>query len=138
MSNYRFDHIHLMSPDPIKTAEFYERMFGATRSSVGEREGRAYEVDLVLNGMPIFVARQREGATVPGEPQSGLEHFGLRTDDIEAAVAELRAKGAEIILDVTDLRGILKIAFLRGPENVRIELAQWLRKDRIPGARSPL
>ena len=28
MPNYWFDHIHLMSPDPLKTAEFYEKSFG--------------------------------------------------------------------------------------------------------------
>ena len=138
MPKYRFDHIHLMSPDPIRTAEFYEKMFGATRIFVGERDGRCYEVDLVLSGTAIFIARQREGAAPPGEPQSGLEHFGVRTEDIEAAVAELRAKGAEIIVDVTDLRGVLKIAFVRGPDNVRIEVTQWLMKDRIPELRTPL
>ena len=30
MAKFKFDHIHLMSPDPAKTAEFYQKMFGAT------------------------------------------------------------------------------------------------------------
>ncbi len=126
MPNYWFHHLHLMSPDPIRTAEFYERMFGATRGSVREMDGGRHAVNLDLNGTAIFVMSQGEGATVPGEPQSGLEHFGLRTDDITAAVAELRANGVEIIQDVTELgrSGKLKIAFLRGPENVLIELVQ--------------
>jgi len=126
MPDYSFHHLHLMSPDPIRTAEFYEKMLGATRTSVRELDGGRHAVNLDLNGTVILVASQREGATVPGEPQSGLEHFGLRTDDIKAAVAELRANGVEIIQDVTELgrSGNLKIAFVRGPENVKIELLE--------------
>ena len=98
MPNYWFHHLHLMSPDPIRTAEFYEKMIGATRVSVREIDGGRHAVILDLNGTAILVASQREGATLPGDPQSGLEHFGLRTDDIKAAVAELRASGVEIVL----------------------------------------
>ena len=29
MSKYKFDHIHVTSTDPAKTAEFYEKTFGA-------------------------------------------------------------------------------------------------------------
>ena len=29
MPKYVYDHIHLRSPDPMKTAEFYQRMFDA-------------------------------------------------------------------------------------------------------------
>ena len=126
MPNYWFHHLHLMSPDPIRTAEFYERMFGATRVSVRAMDGGRHAVNLDLNGTAILVLSQREGATVPSDPQSGLEHFGLRTDDIEAAVVELRDSGVEIVQDVTELGrgGNLKIAFLRGPENVLIELLE--------------
>ena len=126
MPDYRFHHLHLTSPDPIKTAEFYEKMFGANRVSAREMEGGRHAINLDLNGTAVLVMSQREGATVPGEPQSGLEHFGLRTDDITAAVAELRGNGVEIVQDVTELGrgGNLKIAFVRGPENVLIELLE--------------
>ena len=126
MPDYRFHHLHLTSPDPIKTAEFYEKMFGANRVSARAMEGGRHAINLDLNGTAVLVMSQREGATVPGEPQSGLEHFGLRTDDITAAVAELRANGVEIVQDVTELGrgGNIKIAFVRGPENVLIELLE--------------
>ncbi len=126
MPDYRFHHLHLTSPDPIKTAEFYEKMFGANRVSAREMEGGRHAINLDLNGTAVLVMSQREGATVPGEPQSGLEHFGLRTDDITAAVAELRGNGVEIVQDVTELGrgGNIKIAFVRGPENVLIELLE--------------
>ena len=32
MPSYTFDHIHLISPDPDKTADFYVKMFGGKKS----------------------------------------------------------------------------------------------------------
>ena len=41
MPNYWFDHVHLMSNDTVKTAEFYEKMFGAKIvSKMGEKNPR--------------------------------------------------------------------------------------------------
>ena len=124
MPGYQFHHVHLYSPDPIKTADFYEKFFGATRRRPDREvdEGSLedgppfYAVQLVLNGVGIFVRSQKEGATIPGAPVRGLEHFGLYTDDLEAAVADLTANGVEV-----EVRNPY-IAFIRGPDNVRIEL----------------
>ena len=124
MATYSFEHIHLRSPDPEATATWYERMFGAKviRSVV---QG-APRVDLDLCGATVFIAPINEAKTgaAPSAPYQGLEHIGLRVDDIEAAVAELKAKGVRFTLDPTELRPGLRIAFLRGPEDVSIELLQ--------------
>ena len=42
--------------------------------------------------------------------------------DIDAAVAELKAKGAEFTMEPTTIRPNVRIAFLRGPQNVSVEL----------------
>jgi lactoylglutathione lyase len=44
--------------------------------------------------------------------------------DIDAATAELKAKGVHFTLDPMTARPGVRIAFLRGPENVSIELIQ--------------
>jgi hypothetical protein len=42
MHDYRYDHVHLRSPDPDATARFFETMFGATSPLGGGcGEGRA-------------------------------------------------------------------------------------------------
>ncbi len=73
-------------------------------------------MQLVLNGAGIFIRSQKDGATIPSEPVRGLEHFGLYTDDMETTVADLTANGVEV-----EVRNPY-IAFVRGPDNVRIEL----------------
>ena len=82
-------------------------------------------VDVRLGGMDIFIAPAgRDAAAAPGHPHQGLDHFGLRVPDLEAAVAELKARGAVFTMEPKLLRPGLRIAFLTGPEDVSIELLQ--------------
>jgi len=81
MPKYVFDHVHLQSPDPVKTAEFYEKMFGAKRVNTAAGPGGASQmINLSLNGVTILISQTRDGA-------SGLVHFGVRTDNLNQAVA---------------------------------------------------
>jgi catechol 2,3-dioxygenase-like lactoylglutathione lyase family enzyme len=53
-----------------------------------------------------------------------LEHIGLTVDDVDAAVEELRAKGAEIAIGPLTRNLGLRLAFIRGPEGIMIELVE--------------
>lgn len=120
---FTYDHIHLRSPDPEATARYYERMFGAkVIRTIQEGKPR---IDLKLGGVDIFIAPVAPGDGVnppPTTPYQGLDHFGLRVNGIDAVVAELKAKGAVFTKEPTMVRPGLRIAFMRGPEGVSIEL----------------
>jgi len=125
MAEFTYDHIHLRSPNPEATAAFYERMFGAEiiRST---QQGKP-RIDLQLGGAKIFIAEVLpDGKTdpPPRSPHQGLDHFGLCVSGIDAAVAELKAKGAEFTMEPVNIRPGVRIAFLRGPEGVSIELLE--------------
>lgn len=123
MAQFKYDHVHLRSPDPEATAQFYEKMFGAEVIRSTQPDGSS-RVDLNLCGMPVFIAPVRDGkaAPPPTTPYLGLEHLGLTVSGIDAAVAELKAKGAEFTMEPTTIRPGVRIAFLRGPQAVSIEL----------------
>ncbi len=123
MAQFEYDHFHLRSPDPEATARFYETMFGAEILRSKQSDG-SERIDLDLCGARVFIAPVRDGqsAPAPTAPYLGLEHFGLRVSGIDAAVAELKGKGAEFTLEPTTIRPGVRIAFLRGPQNVSIEL----------------
>ncbi len=125
MASFRYDHVHLRSPDPETTAAFYERMFGAEVIRSVQSDGSA-RVDLDLCGLKVFIAPVREDRTgsPPSSPYQGLEHLGLAVEGIDQAVAELKAKGAVFELEPNTVRPGVRIAFLRGPENVSIELLE--------------
>ena len=60
-------------------------------------------------------------------PQMGLEHFGLRTDDLNGLVARLQERGVEVLEAIRQGRnGVL--CYIKGPDNVRIELQQYDRE----------
>ncbi len=77
-----------------------------------------------LNGAPIRVMSPRPKTLVPSASPNGLEHFGLKTDDIETAVKELKAKGVKFVQDITAAGPGVKISFFLAPENVLIELLE--------------
>jgi lactoylglutathione lyase len=123
MSPFKYDHVHLRSPDPEETARYYEKMFGAEIIRSVQSDGRE-RIDLNLGGLTVFIAKadpDKVGAP-PEPPFQGLEHLGLAVHPIDEAVAELKKKGAEITREPTTIRPGVRIAFIRGPQNVHIEL----------------
>ena len=127
MPTYQFDHVHLNSPDALKTAQFYEKMFGAKIVRVREMYGGTV-VRLDLNGQQALIGPPvGSPPLVPAtlQPQYGLIHFGLRTDNLEKAVAELKAKGMAFVQDITPLSSGSKISYFLAPEGVLVELQQY-------------
>jgi lactoylglutathione lyase len=125
MAKFTYDHLHLRSPNPEATAAFYERMFAAEVIRTTQ-QGKP-RIDLKLGGANVFIAEVHPDAKVnppPQTPYQGLEHFGLSVSGIDAVVSELKAKGAEFTMEPTNIRPGVRIAFLRGPEGVSIELLE--------------
>ncbi len=118
MSEYIFDHVHLMSIDPIKTAGFYQKMFGAKLVSSRELGKGRLIVNLKLGNVTILISKTTD------EKQCGLAHFGIRTQNLEGAVAELKAKNVKFTREITAIDSNTKISFLQAPENVSIELQE--------------
>ncbi|MBM3225152.1 MAG: VOC family protein [Candidatus Tectomicrobia bacterium] len=123
---YTYDHIHLRTKNPQATMEFYQKMFDAKPVEYVQSNGKP-RVDLDLNGLTIFIAEVPADAalpTAPSEPYIGLDHLGLRVDDVDAATAELKRRGATILVEPKTIRPGVRIAFIQGPDDVRIELLQ--------------
>jgi lactoylglutathione lyase len=124
MTEFRYDHVHLRSPDPDATAAWYEKMFGAEviRSVMSNGVERT---DIRLGGVAVFIAKVPDSAELAEKPENsfvGLDHLGLRVNDIDAVCAELKAKGAEFTVEPKTIRPGVRIAFVRGPQNVLIEI----------------
>ena len=54
----------------------------------------------------------------------GLRHLAFAVDDIDAVVASLRARGAELVGEVENYEGIYRLCYVRGPEGIIVELAE--------------
>ncbi len=119
MATYTFDHIHLISPDPEKTADFYEKTFGA-KKSIRDLGGGRKAVAVDLNGTKILIRAKNEGEA----DKPSLDHYGIRTDNLEKAVAELKKQGVVFTMEIRQLRPDMKISYLRTPDGVSIELQE--------------
>jgi lactoylglutathione lyase len=125
MSTITWDHVHLRTPDPEATAQWFERMLGAEviRST---QQGKP-RIDLKLGGAKIFIAPVAAGDGVnppPQTPYQGLDHFAYFVTDLDRFVDELKAKGAEFTQDLHLPRPGIRICFLRGPQGISIELLE--------------
>ena len=72
----------------------------------------------------------REGESLtdgPTVPHFGADHFGLQVADVDAAIAELRKRGVTIDVEPYDFTPGSRIAYVRGPDGVRIQLVQSRR-----------
>lgn len=126
---YRINHIHLKAPDPKKTAEWYVRAFGFKILNeevrvFGDRFIRCQSED---GGMMVNISGARTGEKLgPGDAGAhhGLEHFGFDSVDIEADIARLEGLGARLLEGPTQVPNGPRIAFLRAPDDVRVELVQ--------------
>jgi len=118
-ANYRFHHRHLIVTDVPKTVAFYEDTLGAKK--VQEMEFRGIPiVRLELDGLPLTVSQQIHAGVG--------DHIGLAVDDFEAAVTELRAKGAEFIVEPTDM-GFAKFAFIKDAAGTTLEVIQVMKQN---------
>jgi lactoylglutathione lyase len=124
MTEFTYDHVHLRSPNPDETAAYYERMFGAKIIKSVMSNG-IERTDMNLGGVMVFIAQVREDADLAEKPEGsfvGLDHLGLRVRDIDQVCEALKAKGAEFTVEPKTIRPGVRIAFVRGPQNVLIEI----------------
>ena len=56
----------------------------------------------------------------------GIRHLAFEVDDIDAVVAGLQARGAELVGEVERYRDSYVLCYVRGPEGIIVELAEKL------------
>ena len=120
---YQFHHIHIFSSDVPATERWLIDGIGA--ELVERQDSRGVPTStLRLGGAQVLIRGAREGEqfTRPGGSHFGTNHFGLKVADIDATVATLRGRGVAIDVEPWDISPSTRIAFVKGPDEVRIEL----------------
>tara|TARA_Y100000590_G_scaffold362444_1_gene419626 strand:+ start:284 stop:1081 length:798 start_codon:yes stop_codon:yes gene_type:complete len=114
-----FHHIHLRTPDPEATKQWYLDKFGGVRTPMrGSRDAILYPGNIWL----MFT----EGETFPST-ESAIDHLGWRALDLMPKLQELTGKGLEVTrgpADLTFVNGMINIFFVDGPDDVSIEIVQ--------------
>jgi catechol 2,3-dioxygenase-like lactoylglutathione lyase family enzyme len=121
-------HLHYCFRDPKAAGQWFADMLGARITKEGVNFfGGATGVLVDLAGANLFFRGPRPDEK-PGDgkpPASyGFDHIGLRVADMDKLAAHLRAKGVKFEVDVHEFRPGVKVAFITGPDGVRIELSE--------------
>jgi len=128
-----FDHIHIYSKEPEEAAKFYIQFFGSEKlyQKGGAGELRIF---LLLGGQIIVIGPYPSDRGVSSsvdldenlhQHQIGLDHFGIRVKDLDAAVKELREQRVQILAEPVSGPSGISYAFIAAPDGVIIELTQY-------------
>jgi catechol 2,3-dioxygenase-like lactoylglutathione lyase family enzyme len=123
---YQLHHIHLLCSNLGETVKFFSEILGA-KFVDWRKFQNADGATLDLNGTNIYLRITREGEKVAAnldQVQYGYNHIGLKVENLDRAFSELSQKGVIFTQLPKDL-GNRNVAFLKGPDNITIELIQF-------------
>ena len=96
----KIKHIQLKVVDRHKAADFYEKVFGFTRTSERQIRGDHSTVHLEDGTIDLAMAQYYDDgskeAKMHGEGPC-IGHFGIEVEDVEACLKELEKRGCEIL-----------------------------------------
>ena len=145
MKIHRIDHVGIIVNDlPAAKAFFLE--FGLEMVGEGKVEGEWVERIIGLHDVreEVVMLRTPDGEAnielvkfyKPSDEKGmqrslantpGIRHIAFAVEDIEAVVAKLKKKGAELFGEIQNCENTYKLCYVRGPEGIILELAEQIK-----------
>ena len=131
-----FEHIHLISADPLSTTQWYVEKLGA--KIIGQSEVRgAPQINLNVGGATLLIRGHRSGE-VPKSPSPmkhyadysshnewGVDHFGfVYSGDLRLYAEELKEKGVRFLVEPYEFTPRTVISYIASSDGVSIEIIQ--------------
>ena len=144
-----FQHVHLLSEDPVSAGQWYLKHFGGTTNNANpSREARTHNglqiypfMGLNLDGVQFFWYPKAfgqgsypdawKGRTAFASPRGRvIDHIAFSVENLDAALARLEAGGVKVLQrSRSAVNGELRSAFIGAPDGVELELVE----TRLPG-----
>jgi catechol 2,3-dioxygenase-like lactoylglutathione lyase family enzyme len=145
MTIQRMDHVSVVVDDLEAAIAFFVEL-GMELEGRAPIEGRSVDRLNALDGVRVDIAMMRtpDGhgrleltkfhtpTAVSAEPENappntlGLRSVMFAVDDVDAAVAGLRAHGAELVGEVVQYQDSYRLCYVRGPAGIIVALAEQL------------
>ena len=124
--SWQYDHTHFKCSDPEKTVAFFKENFGAKEVNRFDASGMSV-VTLDIAGLWYNFSSKRPGETVDPKREParyGVYHIALKTPDLVAEAAKMKARGVKFTLEVSQSNPTTKYGFIEGPDGISIEILQ--------------
>jgi len=142
MTIERMDHVGIVVDDLAAATEFFVEL-GLVLQGEGAVEGSWVDRVVGLEGVRANIAMMQtpdgngrlelakfhspsnhgDNGHAPANTP-GIRHISFAVEDIDAVVAGLRARGAELVGEVVPYDDVYRLCYVRGPEGIIIELAE--------------
>ncbi len=76
------------------------------------------------SSFPGFAHRGRANEVLGSANTPGICHLCFQVDDLDGTVNRLREHGAELVGEIQDYGDIYRLRYVRGPDDIIIELVQ--------------
>ena len=116
--------VTVYSPDISRATRFYGGVLGLRETYRFPASGEPEHVEYAVGGMTLAVSSPA-GLASHGMPSPTPGHsfeIGLKTDDVDALVAALRAKGVTILREPFDSPAGNRTAYIADPDGTWISL----------------
>jgi catechol 2,3-dioxygenase-like lactoylglutathione lyase family enzyme len=144
MTIQRMDHVGIIVDDLAEAVAFFVEL-GLELQGEAQVEGGWVDRVVALDGVRAQIAMLQtpdghgrlelsKFHTPPAEGgyqrapanASGIRHVAFAVDDIDATLARLRARGAELVGELERYRDSYRLCYVRGPEGILVELAEQI------------
>src|SRR3954470_14544164 len=155
MSIQRLENVGIVVDDLAVATEFFVEL-GPERLGEGPVEGgwvdrvvglEGVRVDVAMLGTPdghgglelmkFHAPSARVGDQNAPPNTLGIRRIAFAVDDIDDAVAGLRARGTELLGEVQQYEDSYRLCYVRGPEGIIVMLAEQLGRGLRPAADRP-
>ena len=138
------DHVGIVVDDLAAATEFFVEL-GLELRGEGRVEGRSVDRVVGLKGVRAEIAMLQtpdghgrlelakfhspsdHGDNRDAQANTpGIRHVSFAVEDIDAVVAGLRARGAELVGELERYEDSYRLCYVRGPEGIIVELAEQI------------
>ena len=138
------DHVGVVVDDLAAATEFFVEL-GLKLEGEGSVEGGSVDRVVGLEGVRaeiamletpdghgrVELAKFHAPSRPGGDPHApanapGIRHVTFAVDDIDAVVASLRARGAELVGELERYEDSYRVCYVRGPAGIIVELAEQI------------
>ena len=124
MINIHKSLLTIFARDISRSVEFYGKTIGLRETYRFPRSGAPMHVEFDAGGFTVAVSSD-EGLASHGMPKSSPGHsfeLGLKLDDVDAAIAELRKSGVAVLREPFDSQAGNRVAYIADPDGNWISL----------------